>query len=128
MTLWHNLEDITIGQDEPRSKFIAILKKIVELVNADRALYEFLFFVPRSFASEEINKAEWKQFQLRLYNVLLELIKEGIKQGQFPQMEPQLVMKALGGLFHGMVFWGKDETPVSEEALEEMLDSMLKMN
>jgi len=128
LSLWSELEEIAMGGDNPRATFIAMLKKIAELVNTDRPLYEFLFFVPRSFSSEEIEKAEWKQYQVRLYKVLLELIEAGIKKGQFPQMEPNLVLKALGGLFHGLVFWGKDKENVSEDLIEEMLDSMLKNN
>ncbi len=128
LTLWQELEDVAVGSDSPRRIFISMLKKIAEIVNADRTLYEFLFFVPRSFSSEEIEKAEWKQYQNRLYKVLLELIEEGIEKGQFPQMEPRLVFKALGGVFHGLVFWGRDNQEVSEDQIEEMLDSMLKNN
>lgn len=126
LQLWRELEDTIEGGDSPRRTFISMLKKIAEVVNADRPLYEFLFFVPRSFSSEEIEKAEWKQYQTRLYKVLLELIEAGIKKNQFPQMEPGLVLKALGGLFHGLVFWGKDNTIVSEDLIEEILDKMLK--
>ena len=128
LSLWSELEETIESSDSPRQTFISMLKKIAETVNIDRPLYEFLFFVPRSFSSEEIEKAEWKQYQVRLYKVLLELIEAGIKKGQFPQMEPNLVLKALGGLFHGLVFWGKDKENVSEDLIEEMLDSMLKNN
>jgi len=128
LSLWRELEDTIEGGDSPRRTFIAMLKKIAETVNTDRPLYEFLFFVPRSFSAEEIEKGEWKQYQNRLYKVLLELIEAGIKKGQFPQMDPNLVLKALGGLFHGLVFWGKDKEKVSEDLIEEMLDSMLKHN
>lgn len=126
LKLWDELESVNLSETSPRRTFIAILKRIVELVNADRALYEFLFFVPRSFSQEEIDKAEWKQYQSRLYKILLNLIEEGIKKDQFPQLEPQLVLKALGGLFHGLVFWGKDNQKTSEDAIEAMLDSMLR--
>ena len=126
LSLWRELEDTIAGGDSPRRTFIAMLKKIAETVNTDRPLYEFLFFVPRSFSSEEIDKAEWKQYQNRLYKMLLELIEAGIELGQFPQMDPNLVLKALGGLFHGLVFWGRDKKNVTEDQLEEMLDSMLK--
>jgi len=125
LTLWDNLEDLTLNTDNPRQTFIAMLKRITELVNADRPLYEFLFFVPRSLTAAENEKAAWKPYLDRLYHVLLELIEEGIEQDQFPKMDPPLVLKALGGLFHGLVFWSKDDQ-VSEDQLEEMLDRILQ--
>lgn len=126
LTLWKDIEIVTTSEGTPRRIFISLLKRIVEIVNADRTLYEFLFFVPRSFSAEEIEKAEWKKYQSRLYQILLELIEAGVQQNQFPQMEPQLVLKALGGLFHGLVFWGRDNENISEDVIEEMLDSILR--
>jgi len=126
LTLWDDLEDAAVRSESPRRTFIAMLKRIAELVNANRPLYEFLFFVPRSFTAKEVEEAEWKQYQTRLYRVLFELIEAGIERDQFPKMDPHLVLKALGGLFHGLVFWGKDNENISEEQLAEMLDKMLR--
>jgi len=126
LKLWHDLEDLALGGDSPRRTFIGMLKRIAELINANRPLYEFLFFAPRANSPEENEKAEWKKYQTRLYKVLLELIEAGAKEGQFPQMESRLVLKALGGLFHGLVFWGEDRATISENEIEEMLDAMLK--
>lgn len=128
LTLWHDLEDVALGSDSPRRTFIAMLKRIAELVNQNRPLYEFLFFAPRANKAEDNEKAEWKIYQKRLYNVLLELIEEGSKEGQFPEMDAHLVLKALGGLFHGLVFWGEDRTSITEDEIEEMLDKMLRGN
>jgi len=125
MNLWNELEEFAVGQDDPKGTFIAMLKRIVECVNTDRALYEFLFQAPQSFSTEEKLKSEWKSYQTRLYNMLMELIAEGIEKGQFPQMEPRLIMKAMGGLFHGLVFWGNDRAEVTENDIEEMLGSLL---
>lgn len=124
-SLWRELEDTIEGGDSPRRVFISMLKKIAETVNTDRPLYEFLFQAPKSFTSEENQRSEWKAYQNRLYNVLTELIEQGIKAGQFPQMEPRLVLKAMGGLFHGLVFWGSDRSSITEDEIEEMLGNLL---
>jgi len=123
-SLWRELEEIARGDDSPRTLFISMLKKIVELVNTDRPLYEFLFQAPQSFTPEENERSEWKVYQNRLYKVLMELIEQGIQEGEFPEMEPRL-MRAMGGLFHGLVFLGKDRKSITENEIEEMLGSLL---
>jgi len=125
LSLWRELEDTIAGGDSPRSTFISMLKKIAETVNTDRPLYEFLFQAPKSFTTEENERSEWKAYQNRLYKVLMELIEQGIQEGEFPQMEPRLILKAMGGLFHGMVFWGADRGSITENEIEEMLGNLL---
>jgi len=83
LSLWHELEEIAVGGDSPRATFISMLKKIAEMVNTDRPLYEFLFQAPQSYTREENERSEWKAYQNRLYKVLMELIEQGIKQGEF---------------------------------------------
>lgn len=124
-SLWRELEEIARGDDSPRTLFIAMLKKIVELVNTDRPRYEFLFQAPKSFTQEENERSDWKVYQNRLYKVLMELIEQGIKAGEFPRMEPRLIMKAMGGLFHGLVFLGNDRKSITENEIEEMLGNLL---
>lgn len=126
MSLWSELEECTMADDNPRRTFIAMLKKIAETVNTDRPLYEFLFQAPQSFSHEEKEKAEWKSYQNRLYKVLTELISEGIEKGQFPRMEPRLILKAMGGLFHGLVFVGTDRNEITEDEIEQMLSNLLR--
>lgn len=128
LSLWRELEDVAVGGDSPRRTFISMLKKIAETVNTDRPLYEFLFQAPKSFSHEENEKAEWKPYQNRLYKVLTELIEQGIQADQFPKMEPRLVLKAMGGLFHGLVFWDSDRKSITEDELEEMLGTLLRGN
>ena len=125
LSLWRELEDTATGGDSPRSTFISMLKKIAETVNTDRPLYEFLFQAPQSFSHEENQRSEWKAYQNRLYKVLMELIEQGIQEGEFPQMEPRLIMKAMGGLFHGLVFLGMDRSTITENEIEEMLGNLL---
>lgn len=124
-TLWHELEETAVSGDSPRATFISLLKKIAEQVNTNRPLYEFLFQAPQSYSTEENQSSEWKAYQVRLYNVLEELIEQGIQTGEFPKMEPRLIMKAMGGLFHGLVFWGKDRDSITEDEIEEMLGNLL---
>jgi len=126
MSLWSELEECTLAGDSPRRTFIAMLKKIAETVNTDRPLYEFLFQAPQSFSAEEKEKAEWKTYQNRLYKVLMELITEGIEKGEFPRMEPRLILKAMGGLFHGLVFVGTDRNEITENEIEQMLSNLLR--
>jgi AcrR family transcriptional regulator len=125
LSLWRELEETIAGGDSPRGTFISMLKKIAETVNTDRPLYEFLFQAPKSFTTEENERAEWKAYQNRLYKVLMELIEQGIQEGEFPQMEPRLILKAMGGLFHGLVFWGADRGSITEHEIEEMLGNLL---
>jgi hypothetical protein len=40
-------------------------------------------------------------------------------------MEPRIILKALGGVFHGMVFWGKNNQDISEQQIEKMLANFL---
>lgn len=127
LSLWRELEEVVaVGGDSPRRTFISMLKKIAETVNTDRPLYEFLFQAPKSFTPTENEQAEWKAYQNRLYKVLTELIEQGIKEGQFPAMEPRLVLKAMGGMFHGLVFVGADRAAITEDEIEEMLGNMLR--
>ncbi len=125
LSLWQELEETAMGGDSPRATFISMLKKIAETVNTDRPLYEFLFQAPQSFSAEENQRAEWKAYQNRLYKVLTQLIEQGVEEGEFPKMEPRLILKAMGGLFHGLVFWGKDRNSITENEIEEMLGNLL---
>jgi len=125
LSLWRELEETAMGGDSPRATFISMLKKIAELVNTDRPLYEFLFQAPQAYSHEEIERSEWKAYQNRLYRVLMELIEAGIEQKEFPSMDPRLIMKAMGGLFHGLVFLGEDRDSIKEDEIEEMLGNLL---
>ncbi|MBC8213407.1 MAG: TetR/AcrR family transcriptional regulator [Candidatus Marinimicrobia bacterium] len=126
--IWESIEDDIVGDESPRRKFIKIIKNITELVNNDRPLYEFLFYAPQTLDKQTGTEPAWKEYQQKLYNTLLHLIQTGIEKKQFPQMEPRIVLKALGGVFHGMVFWGKDSGDITEEQIEEMLDNLLGRN
>ena len=120
--LWANLEPV-ISQDNksPRDTFVNILLCISDNVRARPGLYEFLFNAPKkvNFDSES-----WRSYQERIYSVISTLLQEGIKLGEFPKSKPQVLFKALGGLFMGLVFMGKDK-PVSKRDIEQLLNDLI---
>ncbi len=124
--LWDGIEDVVIEENTPRRKFIKIIKKIIELVNEDRPLYEFLFFAPQSHTLSDDDEPEWKQYQVRLTNTMHKLIEVGIEAGEFPNIDSQLTLKALGHIFHGMVLIGKDRENITEDEVDELFTKFLK--
>ncbi len=126
ITLWDSIEDIVLEKNTPRKQFIKIIKKLNELVNEDRPLYEFLFQAPQSLPVADGTEPEWKQYQIKLTNTMHQLIKIGIEKKEFPQIDSQLTLKALGYIFHGMILMGKDRESITEEEVEELFIKFLK--
>ena len=44
---------------------------------------------------------------------------------EFPKINPDLMFKALGGLFMGLVFMGDKKEPVSEKDVEKLLNKLI---
>jgi AcrR family transcriptional regulator len=126
ITLWDSIEDIVVEKNTPRKQFINIIKRIIELVNDDRPLYEFLFFAPQTLPATDGIEPEWKQYQTKLTNTIHQLIQLGIEKNEFPQIDSQLTLKALGYIFHGMILMGKDRESITEEEVEELFIKFLK--
>jgi AcrR family transcriptional regulator len=126
ITLWDSVEDIVIDKNTPRKQFIKIIKRLIELVNDDRPLYEFLFFAPQTLPAKDGIEPEWKQYQIKLTNTIHQLIKIGIEKKEFPQIDSQLTLKALGFIFHGMILMGEDRERITEEEVEELFIKFLK--
>lgn len=126
ITLWDSVEDIVVEQNTPRKQFINIIKRIIELVNDDRPLYEFLFFAPQTLPATDGIEPEWKQYQTKLTNTIHQIIQLGIEKNEFPQVDSQLTLKALGYIFHGMILMGKDRESITEEEVEELFIKFLK--
>lgn len=124
--LWLSLDDLDVQSNRPRKTFISLLKRIAEKVNEERVLYEFLFFAPKALPAEHRDQGEWKIYQTKLYDLLTILIDAGIREGQFPQMDTRIVLKTMGGIFHGLVFLGDDRDSITEEQIETMLETLLK--
>tara|TARA_B100000003_G_C10870140_1_gene346723 strand:- start:238 stop:828 length:591 start_codon:yes stop_codon:yes gene_type:complete len=120
--IWESLEPIIAEQDSPRNSFVKLLIKIAEIAQERPGLFEFLFNAPKSI---NIKNQPWKEYQDRLYAVIQGLIEDGVKQGEFPKINPKLMFKALGGLFMGLVFMGDREKPVSEKDVERLLNNLI---
>jgi len=125
-TLLDSIEDIVLEDHTPRKKFIKIIKRIIELVNTDRSMYEFLFYAPLAHPSKDDIEPEWKPFQVKLTNTMHKIIEAGIEAGEFPQIDSQLTLKALGYIFHGMILMGKERENITEEEVEELFTKFLK--
>ena len=120
--LWASLELVIAGNDSPRQTFINVLLKIAENARNRPGLYEFLFNVPKVITFEE---QPWKRYQERMYGTIQGLLEDGIKTGEFPNINPQLLFKAMGGLFMGLVLMGDRKKQVSEKDIEELLNQLI---
>ena len=120
--IWESLEPIVADVDSPRNSFIKLLMKIAEIAQERPGLFEFLFNAPKTI---KIDNQPWKEYQYRLYGVIQGLIEDGVKEGEFPKINPELMFKALGGLFMGLVFMGDKEEPVSEKDVEKLLNQLI---
>ena len=120
--IWIDLEPIIAIEDfSPRETFINVLLKITENVRSRPGLYEFLFNVPKQVSFET---TDWKKYQDRIYSVIMTLLEDGIKLGEFPETKPKVLFKALGGLFMGLVLMGNDKK-VSKKDVELMLNELI---
>ena len=120
--IWSDLEPIIANKNStPRETFINVLLKIAENVRSRPGLYEFLFNVPKQVSFET---TDWKKYQDRIYSVIMTLLEDGIKLGEFPETKPKVLFKALGGLFMGLVLMGNDKK-VSKKDVEKMLNELI---
>ena len=121
--LWESVEESVIENVSPKSKFVNILKQMSDIVFHDRLLYEFLFTAPRNIKISD-DKASWKDFQKRTYATLQSIVDDGMKSGEFPSIEPNLFMKAVGGIFHGIVFMG-EQKKLEHEDIEKLISNFI---
>ena len=120
--LWSSLETVIAGQYGPRQTFINVLLKIAENVRKRPGLFEFLFNAPKVIHFEE---QPWRPFQNRMYGSLKGLLEDGVNAGEFPTIDPQLLFKALGGLFMGLVLMGDRNKLVSQKDVEKLLNQLI---
>ena len=120
--IWESLEPIIADQGSPRNSFIKLLIKIAEIAQARPGLFEFLFNAPKTI---KLESQPWKEYQHRLYGVIQGLLEDGVREGEFPKINPELMFKALGGLFMGLVFMGDKKDPVSEKDVEKLLNQLI---
>ena len=120
--IWSSLEPVIAGDEGPRKTFINVLLKIAENAKNRPGLFEFLFNAPKVITFEE---QPWKRYQNRLYGTIQGLLEDGIKACEFPNINPQLLFKAMGGLFMGLVLMGGRKEPVSEKDVEDLLNQLI---
>lgn len=123
--IWEHIEPAIHDHDGPKDTFRSILTTVGLLVNEKRVLYQFLFTAPQSMPEILDESLPWKRYQNRMYGVLRGLIEEGIAKNEFPDVDPSMLLKGLGGLFHGVIFLGHQDEPVSEEAIEDFFTQFL---
>jgi len=120
--LWISLEPVISGEEGPRKTFINVLLKIAENARNRPGLYEFLFNAPKAIHFEE---QPWKKYQGRMYGTIQGLLEDGVKAREFPNINPELLFKAMGGLFMGLVLMGDRKEPVSEKDVEDLLNQLI---
>tara|TARA_B100000902_G_scaffold387086_2_gene430641 strand:+ start:117 stop:707 length:591 start_codon:yes stop_codon:yes gene_type:complete len=119
--LWNGIENLIIKEEGPRVKFINIIKKVGEIVKNDKNLYGFLFTAP-NFVNNP-SERKWKTYQERLYAILESIIDEGIKKKDFINIKSDVLMKAVGGLFHTLIISNNEK--VDNKELESMIINLL---
>ena len=122
--LWEGIETKIIEEIGPREKFMGIVKEMGRIVTGNKVLYGFLFTAPNYI--NDARKQSWKTYQERLYAILQSIIEEGIKKNEFVDLDPGLLMKAIGGLFHQLLISNDEE--LKEDDFEKMLKNFLKPN
>jgi len=125
-TIWESIEPVIHEKGNPKDTFINALNIIGGLVRNDQSLFEFLFTAPqKSPTTLSEGKPIWKDYQTKMYGVFQGLIEEGMAKNEFPQMRTDLLMRAIGGLFHGLFFLGHEKKPMSRETMEEFITTFI---
>ena len=120
--LWVGIESLIVEELSPRKKFMGIISEMAAIVIENRNLYGFLFTAPNHIHDE--SKQIWKTYQERLYAILKSIIEEGINKKEFIDLNPGMLMKAIGGLFHGLLIENKDN--FDDKEFELMLKNFLR--
>ena len=120
--IWESLEPVIAEEGSPRKTFVNVLIKIAENAQNRPGLFEFLFNVPKAI---KLDDQPWKDYQHKLYAIIQGLLEDGVKKGEFPKVDPQLMFKALGGLFMGLVFMGDRNEPVTDKDVENLLNQLI---
>lgn len=123
--LWESLEEDIHSDKGPRETFINILIKIAQRSQKNRNEYEFLFNAPKAITHIDASDQNWKSYQHQLYAILKGLLDEGVAKGEFPKLDPDLMFKAIGGLFVGLIFMGEKNKDITVSDIEELLNNLI---
>jgi len=124
-TLWEDIEDAIHSNEEAEIKFLDTLYQIAGTVIKNPNLYRFLFTAPKAYPTINENNTGWKRYQSRIYGSLQGLLSDGIKAGVFPKVKPELLMKGIGGIFHGILFMGKNSKTMSKTDFKKLINELL---
>ena len=124
-TLWEGIEDIINSDINPEDKFLDTIYEIAGIVLKELNLYRFLFQAPQTYPSISEQQPEWKTYQSRLYSTLQGLLNDGIKVGAFPKLKPELLMKGIGGIFHGILLMGDGKKSMSKSDFKKLINELL---
>ena len=124
--LWEEIEGIIHEQDvSAHDLFLDALSKVVKIILQDQNLYRFLFTAPKAITNMPENLQTWRTYQNRLYGSLKGLLEEGMIRSEFPQTDAELLFRAIGGLFHGILFLGSEDKNVSRDDIENLLNQFI---
>lgn len=124
--LWTGIEEmIHLTGSSARERFIQTLNKIAEITLTDRNLYSFLFSAHQTLAGAPAELQSWKTYQERIYGALKGLLEEGISRGEFPPLNANVLLRAIGGLFHGLMFLGNRKHTLKKADIEQLIARLL---
>ena len=123
LQLWVSCESTIQSSDTPREKFLNILNIIANQILKNQNLYSFLFTAPQHSISFETEP--WKDYQNKIYSTLQKLLDDGIKVNEFPKLNSNLLFKAIGGSFHGILLMGSDQSSLSRKEIEDLFTRLL---
>lgn len=124
--IWESIEPALENHDQPKESFMQALYIIGGLVTDNKTLFEFLFTAPQMMPSALMEgNPKWKNYQNKMYGVFQGLLEEGMAKGEFPKMQSDIMMRAIGGLFHGLFFLGHGKKRMSRDTMEEFITSFI---
>ncbi len=123
--LWDCIEPVLETDLSPKETFIMVLQTLGAQIEKNRPLYTFLFNAPNFLPSGD---PEWKTYQDRLYTVLRGILEDAMAQNEFPPIDSGILMRGIGGLFHGLFFLGSKPRKISKEYIETMLNGIFSTN
>ena len=124
--LWEEIEETIHEEDHSaHDLFLDALSAITRIILKDKNLYRFLFTAPKAIVNMPENDQNWRSYQDRLYGSLRGLLEEGMAKSEFPQTDAELLFRAIGGLFHGILFLGSEEKEISREDIQKLFDQFL---
>ncbi|NOZ08053.1 MAG: TetR/AcrR family transcriptional regulator [FCB group bacterium] len=121
--LWLEVSAVTLSGQSSRQKLFNILKVLSATVQQNPDLYKFLYKVPQIYPI--VKSPAWESYQRRIYTRIESILKEGITKGDFMNIAPGILMKAIGGIFHGLLLFGENQSPVHDEDLEKLMNQFI---